>query len=187
MKHLNTLSSMADELYSEPRKQERSGWWKWALAIILVSLFVYRSTRTAQRLQAAPPPSFYDYSKTWTPTERLDQRRVADAYWRVAVRRIQVYYSADEPLPSNPPPQFRISESARSLDSDVAASRVYYWHRLREVWHQPDAWTISYGWNTDWVESTASSIPQYIPQWVSNIFQGIIVFFDGITQRISAP
>lgn len=185
MKHLNTLSSMADDLYREPNQKKNSGWWKWTLAIIVVSLFVYRSTRPTLRLHTEAPSSFYDYSKTWTQAEQLYHRRLADAYWSVAVRQIQTRYPADRPLPSDPPPQFRINRPKSSLDSDLAANRVHYWYRLREVWNQPASWSISCGWNTDWVGSTVSSIPQYFPRWFSSIFQGIIVFFNGIAQSIS--
>lgn len=178
---------MSDDLYREPDENKNSGWWKWALAIILASLFIYRSTRPTHRLHAEPPKAFYDYSKTWTQSERLYRVRVADAYWHVAVHRIQQHYSASRSLPSDPPPQFRIIEPTNRLDSDLATSRVHYWHRLRKVWNRPASWDISYGWNTDWVEISVSSIPQYIPQWVANMFQGAIVFFDGIAQKISVP
>lgn len=181
MKSPDTLSSTEDELFHEPRNPKGSGWWKWALAIILGALFVYRSTRPVVRLRSTPPPSFYDYSRTWTQVERQQHRHLADAYWQVAVRRIQGHYSADAPLPSEPPPQFRLGSS----DSDVAASRVHYWFRLREVWSQPNAWSVSYGWNTDWVERAVSSIRQYIPQWLLDIFQSIVIFFDGLAQKIS--
>ena len=174
-------------MFHEPRKHKSSGWWIWAPAIILGSLFVYRSTRPVMRLRSDPPASFYDHSSTWNQVERQHARRVASAYWQVAARRIQASYSPNRPLPSDPPPQFLIAGPASSLDSDVAASRVHYWYRLREVWNQRDAWNVSYGWNTNWVESTVSSFPQYIPQWLSNIFQGLIIFFNGIAQRISVP
>lgn len=187
MKHLNTLSSAGERLYCETGKRRGSGWWKWAPAIILGSLFVYRSTRPAMRLRSEPPPSFYDYSRAWSQAKLQHEKRLADAYWQVAVRRIQRQYSPNRPLPLDPPPQFQIGGSANSLNSGVVAGRVHYWFRLRKVWSQRDAWSVSYRWNTNWVESVVSSFPQYIPQWVSNIFQGLIILFNGIGQRISPP
>jgi hypothetical protein len=187
MKHLNTLHSMADEIFSEPSKPRTPGRWIWLFASILGLLFVYRSTRPVMRLRRDPPPSFYDYSTPWNQAERQNKRRLAEAYWQVAVRRIQVYYSADRPLPSAPPPQFRIGGLAGNLGADTAANRVHYWYRLREVWNQDDAWNVSYGWNINWVETETSSLPQYIPQWLSYVFQGIVTFFDSLAQRISAP
>lgn len=177
---------MADALYGEHPKPKAAGWWKWALAILLALLFVYRSARPVAQLHTDPPPSFYDYSKTWTPAERIYHHRLADAYWRIAVRRIQPYYSADRPLPSDPPPQFQISGASTSTMDDPAASRIHYWYRLREVWNQPDTWMVSYTWNTNWVERAVRSLPQDVPHSVRNSFQGIINFFNGITQSISA-
>lgn len=175
---------MADDLYRQPRKGKSSKWWKWAPVIILASFFVYRSTRSTLRLHSDPPPLFYDYSTKWTAAERVYHRRLADAYWQVAIRRIQSHYSPNRPLPPAPPPQFRISSVTGSQDSDVATTRIHYWHRLRIVWNHSVSWNVSYGWNTAWVQTTANSFPQYIPQWVSSIFQNVIVFFDGIIQRI---
>lgn len=180
MKHPNTLYTTDDELFPNPRKHKGSRRWIWALAIILASLFVYRSTRPFMQLRSAPPPSFYDYSRSWTRVEREQARRLADAYWQVAVRRIQETYSPQEPLPADPPPQFRIS-----ADSGLAASRIHYWNRLRQVWDQPEAWNVSYGWSTGWVGRAVNSLPQYAPQWASEIFQDIVIFFNDVAQRIS--
>lgn len=184
MKHSNSLYTLEDELFPEPRKRKGSGWWKWALATILGLLFVYRSTRPVMRLRADPPPSFYDYSRSLNKEERQHQRRLAEAYWNVAVHRIQAHYSPNRPLPENPPPQFRIGQAEKSMEADVATSRVHYWFGLREVWSERDAWNASYGWNTDWVENAINSTPQYMPQWVSNLFQGLINFFSDLAQKI---
>jgi hypothetical protein len=185
MKHSGSLYSIEDEVFPEPGKESGSGWWMWALAIILGLLFIYRSTRPVLRLSADPPPSFYDYNRTWNKEERQHQKRVAQAYWQVAVQRIQTYYSPASPLPEDPPPQFTIGEAARSLEAGVAASRVHYWYRLREVWRQKDSWVVSYGWNTDWVESTLNSLPNDIPRWVKEIFRGVETFFNNLADIIS--
>ena len=185
MKHSGSLYSIEDETFPEPRKDSASGWWKWALAIILVLLFVYRSTRPVMRLSADPPPSFYDYSRAWNKEKRQHEKRLAQAYWQVAVQRIQTYYSPSSPLPEDPPPQFRIGEAAETLEADMAASRVHYWYRLRDVWRQSDSWVVSYGWNTDWVESTLDSLPYEIPRWVGNIFHSLETFFDNLANIIS--
>jgi hypothetical protein len=187
MRDANTLYSLEDELFPEPPKPKGSGWWKWAIALILGTLFIYRSTRPVVRLSADPPPSFYDYNRTWTRQERQHERLVARAYWHVAVRRIQTYYSPNRALPADPPPQFQISEEARNLESDVIAGRVHYWYRLREVWNEQDAWVVSYGWNTDWVDSMLASLPRYIPKSVAGVFQSFVDLFSAIAQKISPP
>jgi len=139
------------------------------------------------RLSAEPPPSFLDYSRNWSPRERQEQRRLAEAYWHVAVRRIQGHYSPGSSLPVDPPPQFRVADAAQSLESDVAAARIRYWHRLRDVWNQQNAWVVSYGWNTDWVENTLNTLPQDLPRGIANVFQGLVDFFHAVAQTISAP
>lgn len=187
MRNANSLYSLEDELFPEAPKPKTAGWWKWALVLLLVGLFVYRSTRPTMRLSADPPPSFYDYNRNWSREERRNERLVAQAYWQVAVRRIQRYYSPDRALPDAPPPQFQIDKAASSLESDVIAGRVHYWYRLREVWHEHDAWVVSYGWNTDWVGGTLNSLPKYVPRPVSNVIQEFVDLFNDIAQKIMPP
>lgn len=185
MKHPNFLYTLEDELFPLPRKPRHSGWWKWAIGLALCGLFVYRSTRPTVRLSADPPPSFFDYNQDWSPQRRLEERRLAEAYWRVAVRRIQGQYSPEASLPADPPPQFRIADAAQSLESDVTAARVHYWRRLREVWSHRDAWVVSYRWNTDWVSSTINSLVQNLPYGIRNLFQQIADFFSAVAQIMS--
>lgn len=187
MKHLNTLSSTVDELFREPGKRKSSGLWIWASAIILGSLFVYRSTRPVMRLRSDPPTSFYDHGRARSHLEREQAHRLANAYWQVAVRRVQPSFSPHRPLPAIPPPQFQIIEQKTKGDLGPAARREYYWNRLRKVWNQREAWRVSHGWSTGWIESAVNSIPRYTPQWFSDIIEDFIIFFNGIAQRISVP
>lgn len=187
MRHSNSLYTLEDELFPEPSRPKRSGWWKWAIALVLCALFILRSIRPPMRLSADPPPSFFDYNKTWSPQKRREERRLAQAYWRVAVRRIQQDYSPHSPLPADPPPQFQIADAAKNLEADVIAARIHYWFRLREVWNQRDAWVVSYGWNTDWVYNTLNNLPQDIPRGVANVLQGLSNFIRNLAWTISSP
>jgi hypothetical protein len=137
------------------------------------------------RLSADPPQSFYDNSPAGNQETLQQEKRLANAYWQVAVRRIQKEYSPDKPLPENPPPQFQIAEAAHNMESNADPARLRYWSRLRRIWNQHDAWVVSYGWSTDWLRDTMDSIPEYMPRWVSNIFQTFINLFNDIAQRIS--
>ncbi len=185
MKYPNTLHSLQDELFPESGKRKGKAWWKWALPLSLCALFVYRSTRPIMRLSADPPQSFYDNSPAGNQETLQQEKRLANAYWQVAVRRIQKEYSPDKPLPENPPPQFQIAEAAHNMESNADPARLRYWSRLRRIWNQHDAWVVSYGWSTDWLRDTMDSIPEYMPRWVSNIFQTFINLFNDIAQRIS--
>lgn len=187
MRHSNSLYTAADHLLGEEHKPSRWGWWKWALALILVLLFVYRSTRPVARLSAEPPPAFYDYNQKWNRQELRRERQLARAYWNVAVRRIQRSYSPGRPLPANPPPQFQVSSIEKTREPSGIALRAHYWYRLRRVWNDRDAWVVSYGWNTDWVESSLDAAPRYLPRSVTGAFQKIVDLFNDIAQVISAP
>lgn len=185
MKHANSLDIPENHPFGERPARKHSGWWKWALALILGFLFVYRSTRPVMRLSAEPPPAFYAYNHTWDHQEKQRERRLALAYWNVAVRRIQGHYSPGRPLPANPPPQFRVANAASTLEADVVAGRVHYWYRLRKVWNQRDAWVVSYGWHTDWVERGLNSLPRYLPRSVTGVVQSFVDFFNDIAQTIA--
>jgi hypothetical protein len=187
MKHANSLDTVADHLLTEKPEPKRSGWWKWALVLVLVGLFVYRSTRPVVRLSAEPPPSFYDHNRNWDRQQMQRERRLARAYWNVAVLRIQTRFSPYRPLPAEPPPQFQISDAANTLESGMIAARDHYWYRLRDVWNERDAWVVSYGWNTGWIESVLKSLPQYLPKSVTAVFQMLIDVFNDIAQKISPP
>lgn len=185
MKHANSLDDPENYPFNQRPAPKSSGLWKWAIALVLAGLFVYRSTRPVMRLSAEPPPAYYGYGQTASRQEMQRQRRLALAYWTVAIQRIQIYYSPQKPLPADPPPQFRISDDTSSLEADLSACRVQYWNRLRKVWKRGDTWVVSYGWNTDWVERTLTALPRYMPRSVTGVIQSFIDFFRDIAQQIS--
>lgn len=187
MRHSNSLNAAEDHLLGEDHKTSRWGWLKWVLALILVLLFVYRSTRPVVRLSDEPPPAFYDYNRKWDRQEMRRERQLARAYWNVAVLRIQRYYSPNRPLPVDPSPRFKVSKPGSTGDSDNLADRVHYWYRLRHVWKERDAWVLSYGWNTDWVANSLNAAPNYLPKHVADAFRRIVDLFNDIAQEISVP
>ena len=185
MKHANSLDIPENHPFGEQPARKRSELWKWALALVLAGLFVYRSTRPVMRLSAEPPPAFYGFNRTRDRQERQRERRLALAYWSVAVLRIQRYYIPEKPLPADPPPQFRVSDAASPLETDLMEGRALYWNRLRKVWEDGDAWVVSYGWNTDWVERGLNSLPRYLPRSVTGVVQTLVDFFNDVAQEIS--
>jgi hypothetical protein len=187
MKHANSLDIAADHVLIERPRQTSRGWWKWALVLSLVGLFVYRSTRPVVRLSADPPPSFYDHNRNWDRQKVQHERLVARAYWNVAVQQIQTHYSPVRPLPAEPPPQFKISAAAATLESGMVTARNRYWYRLRDVWDERDAWVVSYGWDTEWAETTLNSLPHYLPRSVTAAVQALVDIFKGIAKRIAVP
>ena len=187
MKHANSLDTGADHLLTEEPERRHFGWWKWLFVLVLIGLFVYRSTRPVMRLSAEPPPSFYAHNRGWDQQQIQKERLLARAYWNVAVVRIQTYYSPYRPLPAQPPPQFQISDAADTVESGVIAARNRYWYKLRDVWNERDTWVVSYGWNTGWVENALKSLPQYLPKSVTAVFRTLVDLFNDIAKRISPP
>lgn len=185
MKHANSLDIPENHPFGERPARKRFGYWKWALALVLAGLFIYRSTRPVMRLSAEPPPAFYEFSRTSDREGRQRERRLALAYWNVAVRNIQKFYSPGRPLPADPPPQFRISDAASPLETDLMAGRLQYWNRLRKVWLEGDTWDVSYGWNTDWLERALNALPRYLPRSVTGVVQSFVDFFNDVAQEIS--
>lgn len=177
------MYTFEDDLFYKPRKRKRRGWGRWVFAVVVALLFVYSSVRTVKRLRANPPRSFYDYSLTRNKEDRQHERHVAQAYWQVAVRRIQTHYAPKVQLPSDPPPSFRIGGAAGLTEKDAVASRTRYWYRLREVWGQSDAWVVSYRWDTDWVEHSLNSLERNGPRWLSEGIQTAIGWLNSIAQR----
>lgn len=181
------MYTFEDNLFYKPRKRKSGGWGKWVFVAILILLFVYYSMRPVKRLRAEPPPSFYNYSLTWSKEQRQQERRLALAYWQVAVQRIQTRYSPQRALPPEPPPSFRIGNAASNQQKDMIASRIHYWFKLREVWRQRDAWRVSYEWNTGWVWSTLNSLEQNGPRWFSNGVQSFVEWLRSHGLTIPGP
>ncbi|MEJ2010244.1 MAG: hypothetical protein P8Z30_19165, partial [Acidobacteriota bacterium] len=93
MKQSESMYTFEDGVFHKTPKRKSSGWGMWTFVGILALLFVYRSTRPQMRLRPDPPASFYGHNANWTQEERQHQRSEAQAYWRVAVRRIQTDYA----------------------------------------------------------------------------------------------
>ena len=116
---------------------------------VLLSLFVYRSTRPQMRLAADPPAKFLVGRPDWGAKRREAEQRIARAYWDCAVEVIQWRYSYGSILPPTPPAEFRADVGTLPKAAAAAPeSRDYYWQRLRAVW--PVAWKEVYGWETGW-------------------------------------
>ena len=121
------------------------------VTIILSGLFIYKSTRPAMRLRDDPPLEFLDVKSNWTPKQRQSEERLAQAYWKCAVRLSRAQYVYGEQLPDEPPPGFSVdSKTYPSVNESPAAARARYWRNLQKVWTQPGVWQRFYEWRTDW-------------------------------------
>lgn len=157
-----------------PKKPpRRPSLWKWTLAVGFCLFFIYRSTFPVLRLESNPPPEFI-YN---APSRHFDckepGKRIAEAYWNVAVHSIQNEYPPKKSLPATPPPEFKIDSKLVPSSYNMDVGRAIYWQRLRNLWNERTTWQVSYRWNTDWVgdllDALGRSASQSMQQFVQSV------------------
>jgi hypothetical protein len=178
MKYSPYSQSLDDDLFPKKEPRQNAGLWKWLLVIGFGLFFVYRSTLPVVHLQSEPPPMFIDRNPNRSRRHAQPERRVARAYWEIAVQSIQWKYSRKKSLPANPPPEFRINAQLAKLSENVDSDRSFYWQQLRDIWQQPRTWHVSYGWNTDWVDRSLMALQQYASQSLEQFVQSVRFWRD---------
>lgn len=173
MKYSPYSQSLDDDLFPKKKPRRDPGLWKWLLAIGFVLFFVYRSTLPVERLQSEPPPEFIDHNPDRRQRRGQPERRVAQAYWEVAVHSIQLKYSPKRSLPADPPPEFKIDSKVTRLSENMDANRAFYWRRLRGLWTHPEIWQVTYGWNTGWVTDFLTDLEQYASQSLEQFVRSV--------------
>jgi hypothetical protein len=138
----------------------------WAAAFAVpVFLVICLAIHPVMRLRADPPAEFFGVSPGWDAKRRLDEERLARAYWDKAVHSIQWKYKFGTNLPDEPVSEFALGgrkPDAAASKPDID-SRVVYWRRLQRVWLLPQAWQKSYEWNIEegWGQVTTNkSLPK---------------------------
>lgn len=131
---------------------------KVVLAVLLLGIIVYASTRTTYRLRVDTPEEFLTPAASSTEEKRATEDKVARAYWYCVLTAIQPKYRFGESLPLNPPPEFKISAPDLGDDAADPATRVYYWQKLLQIWHQAGTWRTERAFNLRWVEDPVKSI-----------------------------
>jgi hypothetical protein len=160
------------------------------LLILLLPLtwFTYYSWQPAFELKTQPPPQFVDAPAGATAATRAREQTLAQAYWEVARTNIRWRYAHGAPLPSDPPPEFRLNQdgavpstpepplspraearSRKTVDpTDAPASRLRYWRKLQDVWLQPYAWRTEREWGTAWFTDPFVWIYVNVQDYLSN-------------------
>lgn len=173
MKHSPYSPSIDDDYFPNKDAARKPALWKGLLVIGFCLFFIYRSTLPVMHLQSKPPAEFINPNSNGSHQPTQQQRRIAQAYWKVTVQSIQPEYTVGKPLPATPPPEFTISTNSADLAGGLHFERAYYWQRLRDVWQQPEAWRVSYGWNTEWLDHFMVSVQQHLRgvlrQFVQNV------------------
>jgi hypothetical protein len=124
---------------------------KLLVALLLLGLIVYLSTRPTWRLRSDAPPEFLVGAASGSEDKRGIDEKVGRAYWYCALTVIQAKYGFGEPLPLNPPPEFKISATDLGANASRPATRNYYWQRLRLIWYQASTWKEDREFNLRWL------------------------------------
>lgn len=117
------------------------------LLLVLAALVVYQSVRPVMRLRPDPPPAVVGPRSNSGEVAYREQQRMARACWDYARQYLQDTYPYGRPLPPSPFLGF----------VKTPALRMVCWQRLRAVWMQPEAWSRSYAWSTDWLTDPQGS------------------------------
>ena len=123
----------------------------WLAPLVLILVFIYRSTDSTLTLRKEPPPEFLEVRPEWKAEQRDAEACLARAYWQIAVHTMQWKYRPGIALPENPPREFHLGpdQGGCSLRLSVT-SREHYWRQLRKVWLHPGIWKKRYTWDTSW-------------------------------------
>jgi hypothetical protein len=182
MKHSPYSQSLDADLFPYRKQPPKPSLLKWVLAIGFSLFFVYRSTLPVLRLESNPPADFIDNSPKEGRDRKLPEKRLARAYWDVAVHSIQTKYPPKKSLPATPPPEFRIDSNLTGLPDNMDIDRAYYWQRLRNLWNEQGTWQVTYGWNTDWLTDYLWDAEQYADQSLQEFVQGVRYWRDELGQ-----
>jgi hypothetical protein len=140
------------------------------LIIVPAAVIVYASTRPQVRLRVEMPPEFVDLSPSMSSKKETAERKLAEQYWTCVLTNIQWKYTYGSPLPDVPPEDFRLGESANGHSASAASSRLRYWHKLRQVWLMPSAWTKSRNWSLRWLITPLQEGADWLNKYFANLF-----------------
>ena len=139
---------------------------KYLIVLIPAAMLLYTTSHPVSRLRLDMPASFAEVSTRASAVDRAEAARVAQAYWNVAVEKLQWRCGFGCPLPADPPDDFRISDELFEARLD---SRARYWGRLRKAWTSPGSWRTEREWSTTWLTRPASRFMQWVSDYEHSI------------------
>ncbi len=117
------------------------------IVALVIAAIAYGASRTEYRLQPEMPTEFFGGSNL-TPKKRIEEQKIAAAYWESAVQQVQWKYGYASRLPNDPPADFSISASEFGAVARDEAVRHRYWLQLRTTWNVSNAWKTQYQWSS---------------------------------------
>jgi hypothetical protein len=139
--------------------------------VIAAVLLVIVSYRPKYHLRPDMPPGFFSEANSTPGQKRGLEKRIAAGYWESAQMDVQWKYPYSHPLPSDPPPEFKIDAPALGPAASDPVTRALYWHRLQQVWYSPQTWNKEYEWDWDWVGDPVASAAQWCRDQAGKIFK----------------
>ena len=118
------------------------------IVVLVLAIIAYGAIRSEFRLRPDMPIEFFDGSGL-APPKRASERKIAEAYWKCAVKQVQWKYGYAHRLPDEPAPEFSVSASKVGPVANDQAIRRYYWQKLGSTWNVSGAWTTQYEWSSN--------------------------------------
>jgi len=139
------------------------------IALLVVGFVAYASTRPTYRLRVDMPSEFLDAPASWPPEKRATEDKVARAYWYCVLTVIQPKYSFGDPLPLNPPAEFKIITPDLAEGATDTDTRLDYWHRLQHIWYLAGTWRKEQRWNFQWLTDPVKSGVRRLHDYVERL------------------
>jgi hypothetical protein len=114
------------------------------------------------------PAEFVEDSRSWTVQKRVQEAKIARAYWQCALA-VQWEYVYGEHLPDEPPSEFLVTTQEVGTAAFDSGSRLRYWRRLQRVWYLPDSWQKTYRLDLNSLTSSLRSAGDWLEQEVRRI------------------
>ncbi len=115
--------------------------------VAVLGLVAWASFQPTMHLKNEMPKDFVDGSTSSSPQRRVQEEKIARAYWQCAISTVQWSHGYGHRLPDDPPPEFLVTSKEVGTAAADTGSRVRYWHNLQRVWNAPNSWEKVYGFD----------------------------------------
>lgn len=141
------------------------------MAGMVIVFFLYMSYQRTFRLSPEAPVEFLSESASLPKQKRLQEEKIARAYWQCAVGNIQWKYRYGDRLPEQAPAEFLVTDPSLGPRATSAETRLRYWRKLAQVWYLPSSWSRGYQWDFGWPLSWAEGALQWTREHVGRAAQ----------------
>jgi hypothetical protein len=136
---------------------------------IVLGIVAYASFQPTLRLKSEMPAAFVDASSSWSLQKRVQEEKIARAYWQCALNNVQWRYGYGHRLPDDPPPEFLVTAKEVGTAASDSGSRIRYWHNLQRVWYLPNTWEKGYGWDLNSMSASLQASGARLERYLRSI------------------